>query len=172
MAAGDTGLSAIDPSQFGSDVAYSGLADSSFGFSGDSSLESGVGLQEDLPLDISGGPSYSSTYDFWGVNDPQNSLALSGVTDPPFISASLSTPNPYGMPLSDNTSAAFGFMSKLGSIFGALAGGTSRAVSPSPLPMSQMRVGLAPTHHQVSGSNLAMLLIIVGAVALILARGD
>jgi len=171
MAAGDSGLSAVDPFDFSSDVSYSGLSDSSFGFSGDSALEDMVGLQDPLQLDTSSGDSILSSYDLFGQNDPIGSLALSGVSDPPFMSAGFSTPNPNGTSLSATTSSAFGFLSKLGSTFSSLVGGTSRAVSPSPVPVSQSRIGYTPA-TSINGSNLALLLIVVGAAALLILRGS
>lgn len=171
MAAGDTGLSAVDSSDFLSDVSYSGLSDSSFGFSGDSSLEDFVGLQDPLQLDTSSGDSILSSYDLFGKNDPTTSLALSGVSDPPFASINQSSPYGNGVGLSPSTSSAFSFLSKLGSTFSSLVGGTSRAVSPAPMPISQSRTGYTPV-SSANGTSLALLLVIVGAAALLILRGS
>jgi len=151
---------------------YTGLVDTASSFSGPSTLDNvmpGSPLQLDTSLDPVGQTIFS-TYDLWGTNSPGASLSLSGVSDPPFASAHLSTPTPGGSSTSAPTASAINALSKFGATFATLLGNHPATVYPTYAPASQIAIR-QPATGAVSGTSLTLLLIVAAAAFLILSRG-
>lgn len=112
----------------------------------------------------------SSVYDQFDSIDPANALALSGNSNPPFMSAALSTPNPNAVPVSDSTFNSFHAMAKFGSVVAILLG-------LHPVEQEQATgapAASAPTTqagYVVSGTKLAILAIAGAAIIILLLNG-
>jgi hypothetical protein len=167
------------------DVEYTGLYDTATGFSGSSTLDSSVDPGSPLPLVVAskrnqpvaiGSPNdpamfTTSTYDLWDNNQPSAALQLSGVSDPPFLSAEQSTPVPGAAPFSTSAANAFYGHSKFGSAFSILLGNHPQTVKP--IPSSLPSASKVLTHaHVPSGTQTAVMVIIVVALVLLLVVED
>lgn len=162
-------FSGFDYSGPPSDVAYTGLTDTTLDFSGASTFDT-VGLGSPLQLDTSLGLSTASTPDFIGpMPDPAaDAQMLSGISDPPFASAYQSTPFPNSSPTSSIAANAFSALGKFGASFATLFGNHPVAIQPvsRPNPLSMMSA-----QKPANGTNLVILLIVVGALVILIAHG-
>jgi hypothetical protein len=165
-----------------SDVEYTGLADTAQGFTGSSTLDSSVDPGSPLPLvlssdrnaDISNPDNqfYTSTYDLWDDPDSQSSLMLSGVSDPPFASASLSTPYPLAQTVGGPTANAFSGLSKFGSGIATLMGNHPTTIAPAPTEVHGARAGVITVPSVPSGSKTAIVVILSLALIGLLFNSD
>lgn len=154
-----------------SDVSFTGLDDTSLGFSDPTLLQDVSSTGSPLQLDTSNGVNNTvSTYDMFGLDDPFSSLALSGVSDPPFASASKSTPTPGGTQFSSDTANGLSALSKFGSSIAGLMVNHPQTLSPSSMPVSTATTKQQPLGG-VNGTSLTLLLIIAGAVVVLIAYG-
>lgn len=164
-----------------SPVEYTGLVDTTEGFTGSSTLDSSVDPGSPLPLVIGADRNaginsphnrfYVSTYDLWDQENPGASLMLSGVSDPPFASDRLSTPYPAARQPYGSMFNAFAGQSKYGSGIATLLGNHPETVTAVP---SEIHGGKARvlTHTRVpSGAQTAIITIVVIALGLLLLTG-
>jgi len=131
-------------------------------------------------LDSSLGPNTdTSVLDFLG-SDPSNDTylhmtgptqSLSGVSDPPFMSALQSTPTPNAAQPSASSGMALQSFSKFGASIASLWS------SPTKYQAGAQQVTTTPAGAPLvpgaaSGTSVLLLLIVVGAVMLLLARSE
>lgn len=152
------------------DVTFTGAMDTSYGdYSGSSTLQDTIVGPSGLALDNSFGQTTGSVTDFIDYNDPVLSQTLAGTTDPPIGSSYASLPNGYAPPQTSSLSDGLHALSKFGSSFAALLGGSSgvtRQVQPASYAVPRPAAG-AP----VSGQTTIILVIVVVAVCLLVAKG-
>lgn len=104
---------------------------------------------------------------------PQNTIAqsLSGVSSPPFASASQSTPTPNVAPPSDSTAAGLSALSKFGASFATLFSSPSPTVQARG-PIYTSPAGGAVTPGAASSTTMLITLVVIGALILLLLRED
>jgi hypothetical protein len=163
------------------DVAYTGLRDTAIGFSGSSTLDSSVEIGSPLQLVMSqnrnapGSPDSrftTSTYDLWDNPSSSDSLALSGVSDPPFASAGLSTPYPVAVMPNESTSNALQGQSKFGSGLATLLGKHPVTQTSAPSSVHGARSRAVPVASVPSGHFTLAVVVIVVALGLLLLNGN
>ncbi len=165
-----------------SDTEYTGLTDSAIGFTGSSTLDSAVDPGSPLPLVVDSNRNqgidsphnqfHTSTYDLWDMVDPEASLRLSGVSDPPFASAGYSTPYPYARQPRGSLFNAITSQSKFGSGISTLLGAHPETVSAVPSELHGARVGITTRAHIPSGHfTAAIVTVVVAGILLLLWSG-
>jgi hypothetical protein len=164
------------------DSEYTGLTDTAVGYTGSTTLDSGVDPGSSLLLVA--GPNRNDsanltsrnnpalftkgTADLWDNDDPNAALAFSGVSDPPFASLRQSSPRPYAAPATTAASNAFMGQSKWGSAMATLLGShpTTVASAPSTLPAAQGVITTDPP--ALSGTmTIVVLALVIGLIALL-----
>jgi hypothetical protein len=164
-----------------SDTTYTGLRDTATGFSGSSTLDSSVEIGSPLQLVMShdrnapGSPDSRftvSTYDLWDNPNASDSLALSGVSDPPFASAGLSTPFPLAVQPGQTINNALQGQSKFGSGLATLMGKHPITQSSSPSSVHGARSRAVPVESIPSGHFTLAVVVIVMALGLLLLNGS
>jgi hypothetical protein len=161
-----------------SDTEYTGLADTAVGFSGSSTLDLSVDPGSTLALVTSHVPRQTannfttSTYDLWDNENPQSALQLSGVSDPPFESAGLSTPLPVAAQPAGSVYNSLKAQSKYGSGIATLLGNHPTTVNPvAPSVAHGPRIG-AVTVPAVPSTHLTIAtVVIIVAIICLLANG-
>ena len=164
-----------------SDVEYTGLTDTATGFTGSSTLDSSVDPGSPLQLVLSsnrnaaGSPDnqfYVSTYDLWDNPSSSASLQLSGVSDPPFASAGLSTPFPAAQEPDASISNAFDGQGKFGSGIATLLGNHPVTKTASPSSVHGPRQKAVTVANVPSGHLTLAVVVIVVALGLLLLNGS
>jgi hypothetical protein len=165
-----------------SDVEYTGLTDTAVGFTGSSTLDSSVDPGSPLPLVIpshrNAGVGYpvnkftQGTSELWDHPDSMASLMFSGVSDPPFASAALSTPTPNATAVHGSTFNAFQGMSKFGFAPAALLGNHPETLAAAPSTVSGPVAGAVVTPHVPSGHMTLAIVVVVVAFAALLLHGE
>jgi hypothetical protein len=165
-----------------SDVAYTGLTDTATGFSGSSTLDSSVEIGSALPLVLhthnrnapgaTARQLTTSSYDLWDTPDSSASLQLSGVSDPPFASAALSTPYPQAhVPSPSISNALIGF-GKFGSGMATLLGQHPITQTSAPSVVHGARAKAVPVAAVPSGHFTLAVVVICLALGLLLLNGS
>lgn len=162
-----------------SDVEYTGLSDTAVGFTGSSTLDQSVDPGSTLALVTSSVPRQTannfntSTYDLWNNENPQASLMLSGVSDPPFASASLSTPLPAAVQPGGSIHNALKAQSKYGSGISTLLGNHPTTIDPAaPSVAHGPRIKAVTVPSVPSGHLTVATVVIVAAIVLLLLNGS
>jgi hypothetical protein len=164
-----------------SDVAYTGFRDTTTGFTGSSTLDSSVTPGSPLPLvlghnrDAPGSTANQltvSSYDLWDSPDSSASLQLSGVSDPPFASAALSTPFPQAHVPSTSISNALQGFGKFGSGMATLLGNHPVVKASAPSVVHGPRAAAVPVAAVPSGHFTVAVVVIVLALGLLLLNGS
>lgn len=152
------------------DVGYDGgLSDSVFSYSGSSTLQDVTVGSSSLALSTESGYNEdSSVYDFIDGQDPASAQQLSGVSDPPFASAAVSSPTPNSSPFSNPLAFAQGALSKLGSSFAALFGNHTVTTQPGIVPATGPGGAVTVPATAVTGQTTILLVMVAGAVILLL----
>lgn len=164
------------------DTEYTGLGDPTVvGYSGSSTLDSSVDVGSPLPLVISSNRNQgissahnhfkTATYDLWDHPSPKASLMLSGVSDPPFASAGLSTPYPAAVAPGEVMSNAFQGLAKFGSGIATLLGNHPVTKRPVPSKLHGAQVGAVTVASVPSGSLTLGIVVVVVALGLLLING-
>jgi hypothetical protein len=165
------------------DTGYTGLNDTASGFSGSSTLQD-VQLGSPVLLDSSYGANGSAAVtdlsamggvQVTGVPQPSGDLivasqSLSGVSNPPFGSAAQS-PAPNVTPPSATSSAGITALGKFGASLATLFAGPSQTTAAAK-PVTSTISGASLVSGAASGTNTLILLIVVGALIALLARGE
>lgn len=161
-----------------SDVEYTGLTDTATGYSGSTTLDSSVDIGSPLPLVVASDRNqgidsphnqfFTSTYDLWDNPNPGSSLKLSGVSDPPFASASLSTPYPSAVQTYGSMNNALLALPKYGFGIAALMGNHPTTITPSPSKVHGAKAGAIPVSNVPSGHLTLGVVIVVVALGLLL----
>lgn len=180
----DTGLAYTGSTALEDDITVGSptLLDSTYGNDWDlSSID--LGIPDTWPSLGAFGPTSAdqvyqavgSVSDSYGANDvydPYSSQSLSGISSPPFASAGQSTPTPNSAPQSSILSSALSSLSKLGTSFASILGGTTANVYTSAVPASTIQAGRpVSTTAVATGTSTLMLVVVVGALALLLLKG-
>ena len=165
-------------------LVYTGLSDTGTGFTGSSTMQT-VELGSPLQLSTANGLNDSTSVVDLGLptapgsetglgSSPYQSLQLSGVSDPPFASSGLSTPTPSAAQPAPSTVNALSGLSKFGSVFATLFGGTSAQVQAHPSASTLVAPGIVPGQPalNVSGSSTLILVVIAFALILLVVKGD
>lgn len=165
-----------------SDVEYTGLTDSTVGYSGSTTIDSSVDPGSPLPLILNShrnagiGSAHNrftmGTADLWDNPSSSASLMLSGVADPPFASAEQSTPFPNAQQPGPSTSNAFTSFAKFGSSLSILLGNHPQVSSPTPSQLHGGRERVLTQPRYTSGTATAITVIVVVALALLLMGGN
>jgi hypothetical protein len=167
------------------DLSYTGLTDTAAGFTGSSTVQD-VQLGSPLVLDTQyldgplGPVSNVSTPDFLSSDLSTSDFfvpaaqTLTGASDTPPSSASIaaSTPTPVATPGSNLGTSALTGLSKFGSALAGLLGGQPKTVSATATPLITASGAQLPSAYTTSGSLVLVAVIVVGALILLLARGD
>jgi hypothetical protein len=157
-----------------SDIEYTGLSDTAEGFSGSTTFDRNV--MAGSPLQLAGISSDStvdqiSTFhvaDFCNGQNPHEALNLSGVSDPPFLSAGNSTPNPNAVPVGQSSFNAFGMLAKFGSGFATLMGNHPETISAE--QGGNPAGAVMPQHVTATGTQTIIVVAVVGALFFLLLK--
>jgi len=171
----------------GDNQTYTGFVDTTSGFSGSSTLQD-VQPGSPLQLDTSYGPSAASVTDFVSVptttydgsqlsltpNQTMATQSLTGASDTPPSTAAQqgSSKTPNVAPPNNNTSMGLSALSKFGASMASLFAGpaTQHAAVPGQVTTTPGGATLVPGGS--SGTTTLILLIVVGALIVLLARGE
>lgn len=151
------------------DVGYTGLTDTGEDFSSSSTLQDTVVGQPNLTLD--GSSSDYSVTDFSDITDPYATQSLSGTTDPPLGSQAQSQPTPVYPVSSSTTNNSLNALSKFGSAFAALLGGSSQTSLTGRPQLVSTGIGRPATALPVSGSSTVIMVIVAVALIALLMKG-
>jgi hypothetical protein len=173
---------------------YTGLYDTGTGFSGSSTLQD-VQLGSPVLLDTSLNNTNFSTYDFASMTDspsfvgpmPLNgpeapvgtpnpayafaSQSLAGTSDTPLGSSAQSSPTPMVAQPNAASGAALSALSKFGASIASLWTTPAKTVAGAQ-PVTQTPAGASLLPGGASGTNVILLVIMVGALIVLLARSE
>lgn len=167
------------------DTSYSGLSDTAFDFSGSSTMQD-VQLGSPLVLDTSYGVPSTNVTDLMSpvplMDDPDlgsvptqlptQSLTGASTTPPSPASAAASTPTPNVGAPNSQTSTALTALSKFGASFATLMGGQPVQRTSSVAPQFVSQAGGQLPAIAGNGTATIILVIVLGALAFLLLRGD
>jgi hypothetical protein len=166
-----------------SDTEYTGLTDTATSYSGSTTLDSSVDPGSPLPLVVNSDRNAgiqsannrftSGTADLWDDPSSSASLKFSGVSDPPFASASESTPYPNAQQPDSSTSNAFQGLAKFGSGAAILMGNHPQVSAPSPSEVHGTQTRVLTQPRYTSGVSVSLgVIVIVTLIAVLWIGGD